>query len=290
MVEYSAIAHLVTSFEHDEHCAYIKYCSDCSKLEKVVTVPISAPSDSGAAGKSKPSLLEWVQMSLARMVRPQNESQELEDAQKERLVLEGFTQFQDQLQLVGERWLRCRQEQHPSERFERQLNCSPVVDAYDLEVLVRVLLEISRSDSELRAEERNFLAELVQDENLVARLSKAPKITVAELSETSSGDVKNTILMLAWAMAYADGHLDAEEMKRLKTVCRGFMLPEKRVVELQMAAKLFLLDRHFNSEKEHQSAQALRDSFEAKAEQWGVTDVQLEELRTWYPCLKDNQV
>lgn len=290
MFDYASVSRLVSSFEHDERCAYIQYTSDCGKFQKSVTVPRALVAGAIESSQVKPSLLEWVQLSLSRMLRPQRAELELEDAEKETLVLEGFAQIQEQLQLVGDRWLRSRREEHPSEVFERQLNCSPIVDPYDVEVLVRVLLEISRSDSELRMEERNFLAELVQDERLVSRLSKAPSITVAELSETSSADVKNTILMLAWAMAYADGHLDTEEMKRLKTVCRGFMLPEKRVNELQMAAKLFLLDRHFNSERHSQTPQDLRASFEAKAEQWGVTANQLEELRTWYPSLNTDQV
>lgn len=116
-------------------------------------------------------------------------------------------------------------------------------------MLVRVLLEVSRSDSECRAEEKAFLEEMVTDNALVARLQKAPRITVAELAEVSSVQVKQTVLMLAWAMAYADGRLDLQEMNRLTHLCRGFMLPEPRVRELQLAAKLSLLDRYLESQR-----------------------------------------
>ena len=80
-----------------------------------------------------------------------------------------------------------------------------------------------------------------------------------------------------------DGHLDYEEMVHLNQLCRGFMLPEKRVRELQMASKLFLLDRHFQNLKESKSGRELRDSFEAKAQDWGLDDQQLQTLRSWYP-------
>jgi len=174
-------------------------------------------------------------------------------------------------------------EQHPSEYFDQQLRANPIVEKYDVEILVRVLLEVSRSDSELRLEEKAFLEEIVQDEATIKRLSKAPNVTVAELAETSSLPVKETILMLAWAMAYADGRLDTEEMSRLNQLCRGFLLPEKRVRELQMASRLFLLDRHFQSQKDELDASELRASFEKKAYEWGLDEQQLQTLRSWYP-------
>ena len=90
--------------------------------------------------------------------------------------------------------------------------------------------------------------------------------------------------MLAWAMAYADGRLDTEEMNRLNQLCRGFMLPEKRVRELQMAAKLFLLDRHFQALKDQKvSLQPLKEEFDDRAKRWGLDEQQLETLRSWYP-------
>ena len=181
------------------------------------------------------------------------------------------------------RWVRANADEHPSEYFDRQLRANPIVVKYDVEVLVRVLLEVSRSDSDMRTEERAFLEEIVQDEETIKRLSKAPNITVAELAETSSVKVKETILMLAWAMAYADGHLDNEEMKRLNQLCRGFLLPEARVRELQMASKLFLLDRHFQSQKNEMEVEELRQSFEEKAIEWGLDEHQLATLRSWYP-------
>jgi len=150
-------------------------------------------------------------------------------------------------------------------------------------VLIRVLLEVSRSDSDLRTEERLFLEEIVPDRQTIKKLSQSPPITVAELAETSSVPVKETILMLAWAMAYADGTLDPEEMQHINQLCRSFMLPEARVRELQLTAKLFLLDRHFHNLKGTVPREQLCRSFEEKGQEWGLSDEQLSTLRSWYP-------
>jgi len=212
-----------------------------------------------------------------------DESLTLSQAERESLVCRAFEQIKPRLRLRDHHWVRMTKEQHPSEYFDQQLRANPIVEKYDVEILVRVLLEVSRSDSELRLEEKAFLEEIVQDEATIKRLSKAPNVTVAELAETSSLPVKETILMLAWAMAYADGRLDTEEMSRLNQLCRGFLLPEKRVRELQMASRLFLLDRHFQSQKDELDASELRASFEKKAYEWGLDEQQLQTLRSWYP-------
>ena len=259
----------------------IEFCSDCGELEQ--TVSVARKKQGRATGRPGIALGGWVRSRVRRLLGHADNPETLSHEEKAFLTCQGFQQIRPRLRFVNGRWVRAQKEQHPSEYFDQQLRSNPIVQDYDIEVLVRVLLEVSRSDSELRIEEKAFLQEIVSDEATIDRLSKAPPITVAELAETSTVPVKETILMLAWAMAYADGHLDYEEMIRLNQLCRGFMLPEKRVRELQMASKLFLLDRHFQNLKESKSGRELRDSFEAKAQDWGLDDQQLQTLRSWYP-------
>lgn len=226
----------------------------------------------------------WFRSILKRVVSRNDNSAELSTDEKCLLTCKAFEQLKPRLKNSNGRWVRATKDQHPGEFFDQQLRANPIIEKYDIEVLVRVLLEVSRSDSELRVEERAFLEEIVQDENTIKRLSKAPSITVAELAEASSVPVKETILMLAWAMAYADGCLDSEEMSRLNQLCRGFMLPQKRVRELQMSAKLFLLDRHFqNLKDQNASLETLKAEFETMAKRWGLDEQQLQTLRSWYP-------
>ena len=253
-------------------------CSDCGEFQQTVFVQRE-----GLQSRSEGGIAQIFRSLVRRLLGyPENQAalppEEMEEATKQ-----AFEQVRSRMAYRDGKWVRTSLEEHPGEYFDRQLRANPIVEPYDVEVLVRVLLEVSRSDSELRREERAFLEEIVPDEDTVKRLSKAPNITVAELAEASSIPVKETILMLSWAMAYADGHLDNEEMERLNQLCKGFLLPPARVRELQMAAKLFLLDRHLQANKSHMSLQELKASFEQKAQQWGLDDNQLATLRSWYP-------
>ena len=280
-LSYDSISHLVRAVRVEPEFVDIEFCSDCGELEQ--TVSVARQKQGPGDGRSGIALGGWVRSRVRRLLGHEDDPEALSHEEKASLTCQAFQQLRPRLKFVNGRWVRAHKEQHPSEYFDQQLRSNPIVQDYDVEVLVRVLLEVSRSDSELRSEERAFLQEIVSDEATIDRLSKAPHITVAELAETSTVPVKETILMLAWAMAYADGHLDYEEMVHLNQLCRGFMLPEKRVRELQMASKLFLLDRHFQNLKESKSGRELRDSFEAKAQDWGLDDQQLQTLRSWYP-------
>lgn len=279
MSRYEEIAHLVRSLEVDDQEIRVTLASDCGDFEQTVDVDREVLGR-GAEGRT---LADWVRATLRRFLSPQRPPDELSEEELAVAVEEAFRVVRSQLVLVDGEWHRRHQEQHPSELFDHQLRSFPITQAYDLEVLVRVLLEVSRSDSDLRVEERAFLKEIVTDQAMIAKLSQHAPITVAELAETSSIEVKETILMLAWAMAYADGRLDPEEMHRLNHLCQGFNLPETRVRALQLASKLFLLDRHLDSIRDQVSGDELRESFNEKARAWGVGESQLEKLRAWYP-------
>jgi tellurite resistance protein len=257
----------------------VEFHSDCGGLQQIISVQ-RRDSDELITGKS---LRSWSRSAIRRVIGRVRPTEELPDQERETLVRSAFQQLKPRLRREGKNWVRAHQAEHPSEKFDRQLRTNPVANTYDIEVLVRVLLEVSRSDSRLRQEEKAFLEEIVPDAETIKRLASAPRITVAELAETSSVTVKETILMLAWAMAYADGHLDVDEMQRLNQLCRGFMLPQERVRELQMAAKLFLLDRHFQTLNGTVSKEAVKESFQQKAHDWGLDDTQVQKLRSWYP-------
>lgn len=279
MEPYDSISHLVRSARVSEETVEFDFCSDCGEFQATVTVTRQDQDDPSPRKR----LAGWFRSSLRQALGPSPENTDLGEEERERLTCHAFEQIKGRLTRVQDRWHRQSNKEHPSDLFDSQLRSNPIVEKYDVEILVRVLVEVSRSDSDLRTEERAFLEEIVQDEETIKRLEQAPNVTVAELAETSSVAVRETILMLAWAMAYADGRLDAEEMLRLNQLCRGFMLPQNRVMELQMAAKLFLLDRHFQYLKCQDSECNLKIEFEKKAKEWGVDDQQLETLRSWYP-------
>lgn len=279
-LDYDSVSQLVRGIRVESDFVDIDFCSDCGDFTQ--TVSVSRSEVAGGSSKRQ-GLADWVRSKLRLVVKSPEQNQTVPDQEMRQYVLRAFEEVRPRLRYLQGRWVRAVKEEHPGECFDRQLRANPIVEKYDVEVLIRVMLEVSRSDSDLRTEEKAFLEEIVSDEQTLLRLSKAPKITVAELAETSSVAVKETILMLAWAMAYADGHLDVQEMARLNQLCRGFMLPEKRVRELQLAAKLFLLDRHVQNLRESGQPALLRAQFESKAQEWGLDDQQLQTLRSWYP-------
>ena len=281
MEDYGSISHLVRAFRVDSDRVDIEFCSDCGELRQVVSLPRTP--DEGRKSSAS-TMAGWFRAAVKAVLGQRVDEAALSSEEKATLTCLAFEKVRPRLKQSGDKWVRAQKDQHPGEFFDEQLRANPIVEKYDIEVLVRVLLEVSRSDSELRTEERAFLEEIVHDEATIKRLSKAPRITVAELAEATSVPVKETILMLAWAMAYADGRLDTEEMNRLNQLCRGFMLPEKRVRELQMAAKLFLLDRHFQALKDQKvSLETLKEEFDERAKRWGLDEQQLETVRSWYP-------
>ncbi len=281
-ISYPEIAHLIQDVQATPEEAHFHFISDCGKFEQTVTVARELAPES-AAEVSQGTLSRWVKAALKRVLREASSQDRLTPGERETLSLRAFERVASALSRVDGRWLGLSGREHPGEFFERQLSVAPITETYDLEVLVRVLLEVSRSDSQWRREEKAFLEEVVQDHAMINRLQKAPNLTVSELAEVSSTEVKQTILMLAWAMAYADGSLDLQEMSRLTHLCRGFMLPEPRVRELQLAAKLSLLNRYLEAQKEHVPRDELRRRFDQKALDWGVCEQNLRRLRAWYP-------
>ncbi len=282
MVSYPEIAHLVRSLAVRDESVDIHFESDCGRFSQTVTVSrdrLGRPSASTHGN----SLLAWARAALGRAVPRAVEGPALEQQEAEEITLRAFRQLSSPLTQIDGRWVAKANDVHPNVLFETQLRGSPITESYDLDVLVRVLLEVARSNSECRVEERTFLSEIVSNEQLIHRLSNAPPVTVAELAEVSTVAVKQTILMLAWTMAYADGQLDPEEMTRLTHLCRGFMLPERRVKELQLAAKLSLLGRYLDSVGESIDTAELREQFDEKAKRWGVCEENLGKLRAWYP-------
>jgi hypothetical protein len=284
MPDYSEIAHLVRGVHTDGERVHVHLQADCGRFEQTVTVPRRPWREQTAPASSRTALMAWVRTALKRVLKETACPPPLSQTELEDVTMRAFEQIAPNLAMVDGRWVAALRNEHPGEFFERQLSAAPITESYDLEVLVRVLLEVSRSDSTWRVEEKAFLQQVVKDETLIARLQKAPHITVAELAEVSSVQVKQTILMLAWAMAYADGSLDPEEMSRLTHLCRGFMLPEQRVRELQLASKLSLLDRYLDSLRGSVSHAELREKFDRKARAWGVCEQNLCRLRAWYPA------
>jgi hypothetical protein len=128
--------------------------------------------------------------------------------------------------------------------FMRQLVDAPATTKYDRLVSARMLAEIASADGQLGQDEHMFLSGFITpDLGTVDELWRAPRLSTAELAETSEGPVRDTMLMLAWAVAWTDERLAAEEEARLREYAAALSVPATRQTEIQDHVRTYLLDQ-----------------------------------------------
>lgn len=247
-LDYESVSQLLVGVEQIDHTLICRFrCPETGVEERSAVV--LAGEDEDVPPQVDTNLLETVRSVVVTTIKamflsPGDEGacdETLEEARQEAIVA-AFKAVRSQFLVKDGRWVHRILDERLGD-FHRRLEASPVISAYDQQVLTRVLLEILKADGEDRATERKFLNEIIPDQTTVERLFDAPPITLAELAEVSRNGERETILLLAWALAYADEELDPAELKRLADYARGFMLPESRIRELHRAARLFVVDR-----------------------------------------------
>jgi tellurite resistance protein len=128
--------------------------------------------------------------------------------------------------------------------FMRQLGDAPATTRYDRLVSARMLIEIASADGQLGQDEHMFVSGFITpDLGSVEELWRAPRLSAAELAETSEGPVRDTMLILAWAVAWTDERLAPEEEARLREYATALAVPAARVAELQGHVRTYLLDQ-----------------------------------------------
>ncbi len=249
MVEFHTIAHLVARAEPRGGTLHCTFRCPETALEEQSTVSFeelesrqSQEPDpvrsSSPFGRVRAALLGVVESMFGGEEKQLDE--ELEEREQQELTCRAFSKVRAQFRMKNGLWIH-REVDDRLVDFRRQMKAFPVVESYDQEVLARVLMEIVKADGQIDDSERRFLAPFVPEH--LTDLEQAAPITVAELSVTSASEVRSTILLVAWAAAFADEKVDQRELQRLAAFGKGFMLPEKRVRELRYSACLFVLDR-----------------------------------------------
>lgn len=140
-------------------------------------------------------------------------------------------------------WVSSKAAQEAVGGFELRLQQHAPTHPYDRLILARVLVEVARADGRLAAEESEWLGDcLSADVGTVAELSSRPPLTAAELGAMSPGPVRETTLMMGWAMALLDEDLDSREKQLLERVASGLGLHGPRAEEMKKLAQGYLLD------------------------------------------------
>ncbi len=130
--------------------------------------------------------------------------------------------------------------------FAQQLGAAPVGTPYDRKVLARMLTEIACADGDLGEEERGFLHGFITPEigtvEQLAQQAQQARLTPAELAECAPGPSRETMLMLAWSVAFTDESLAPEEEQWLGEFAAGLSIAEPRAQQLKTFAQVYVVD------------------------------------------------
>ncbi len=132
--------------------------------------------------------------------------------------------------------------------FSKQLDAHPVSGRYEQGVLARMLVEIACADGTVSDDERAFLGDFIDPElGTIDDLATKAKLNSVDLEETVAGDVRETMLMIAWTAALSDDGLADTEKSRLAEHAAGLGVADDRAAEVRNLATSYLLEQAFGA-------------------------------------------
>jgi tellurite resistance protein len=168
------------------------------------------------------------------------------EADKRAAIERAFERVQDQFvwDEQNQRFVSAQAAGQTMPDFTRQLAQAPVSAPYDRGVLARMLTEIACADGQLAQDERGFLSSFISPEmGTVDQLAQYPRLSPAELGETTQGPGRETMLMLAWALAFTDEDLSPQEAARLGEFAHQLGVAPERAEALKQYAQVYLVDQ-----------------------------------------------
>lgn len=206
-------------------------------------------------------------------------------------VVDAFTRVQNKFRHDGNQWIAAHGLEAgaaPVSDFQRQLQQAMPSEPYDRGVLARLLVEVAKADGQLAAEEERFLTTYMDASLGTPRqLAQRPALTAIELDETSAGAVRETIVMLGWALALSDQNLNPNEQSRLNEVTSGLKVDAGRAAELRGYAASFLVEQALEhaypsghrDERQHAAAYELAAKLGLSREDAERADVRFRKAR-----------
>ncbi|MCA8921057.1 MAG: TerB family tellurite resistance protein [Planctomycetes bacterium] len=144
-------------------------------------------------------------------------------------------------------WVNAASAGNLNPRFTLRLAKAPVSDPEDQHVLARVLAELARADGHVDTEEWAFLAEFVLAETgSIYAIMDEPPLTAEELQQVTP-EVRESVLMIGWALVLADSELRESETRLLSEWAEGFGIPPERQDRLRRDAARFVLAQHLSA-------------------------------------------
>lgn len=125
--------------------------------------------------------------------------------------------------------------------FEKQLLNSPVIKKYDRDILSRMLVSIATADGKIVAREKKFLNEFLENET-IKEMSILPRLTDEEFDDVSEGNVRDSMLMIAYAIALTDEDLDQLESYSLGRFSKGLGISDEKSMLLKKKAQFYIME------------------------------------------------
>ena len=143
------------------------------------------------------------------------------------------------------RWISNKaHEEEIKTEFDKQIETAPVIEQYDKEILARMLVSVASADHKITYEEKVFLSDFLgQDLSALEELAKLPAPNRVELEKTTEGAVRETILMISWAISFTDEDLDKVESDYLHFFSDELGISESQSEYLKEIAKKYVLQR-----------------------------------------------
>ncbi|CAM2068154.1 TerB family tellurite resistance protein [Sulfidibacter corallicola] len=176
-------------------------------------------------------------------------------------------------------WVSRSSHDQMATEFEKRLQRHPITDKFDAEVLARILVEMSNVDGTMSEEEKALLADFLPPHLSLNEMLAKPSLSEAELLETSAGPVRENMIMLAWAMLFADYSVDPAEMRFLKGLASKMGLGTGAEDSMKEHAQEFTLVQLWESVFE---GEMTREQAFAKSDGLGVERLTAERLEIRY--------
>lgn len=142
-------------------------------------------------------------------------------------------------------WVIVHEARGLGSELQRQLKLAPLESPEDRELLTRMLLDVATADHEVNRAEEEVLLDFIDRERITAaRPGERGRVAQNDLRRASGGQSRETLYMLACAIAMADHEFNPEESDRLEFYAKGLGLDEHRAEELLDAAQMFFIEQY----------------------------------------------
>lgn len=167
--------------------------------------------------------------------------------------------------------------------FQRQVGGAPIDSPYDREVSARMLVEVASADGERQEEELELLALFLDaSRDSIEDLAARPDLTPAELAEVTPGEVRTSMLAIAWLVALANEGCDSVEEALLDRFARDLQLTSEQAFHARTLAGEFLVEQTLTRELATGDPLQARAAVRALARTIGMDPGTLERVEARY--------